>query len=287
MRETFLPSGMDELWSMMDRYPEAALFAGGTDLFVRLRTRRYAFPVLIGLERIEELHAIQEDALSFRIGAGATFASLLAHPAVRAHFPVLISALNRLGSPQIRNMGTIGGNICTASPAGDTLPPLYVLQAEVEIQRPPVAGGGSRTVPISSFIAGPGQTALKKGEIAVAIHIRKPEASVLHHFEKVGQRKGMAIAVASLAALLKTARDGTVQKARLAWGSVGPTIITSPEIDRFLEGRKITPHVAAEAAALARKAVNPINDIRATADYRRNVSGNLLLRLPLLRLPDD
>jgi CO/xanthine dehydrogenase FAD-binding subunit len=283
MRETFLPSGMDELWSMMDRYPEAALFAGGTDLFVRLRTRRNAFPALIGLERIEELRAIREDAVSVRIGAGATFASLLTHPAVRAHFPVLISALKRLGSPQIRNMGTMGGNICTASPAGDTLPPLYVLQAEVEIQSSLVSGGGSRNVPIASFIAGPGQTSLKKGEIAVAVHIRKPEGSVLHHFEKVGQRKGMAIAVASLAALLKTARDGTVQHARLAWGSVGPTIVTSPEIDRFLEGRKITAQVATAAAALAREAVNPIDDLRATADYRRTVSGNLLLRLPLLR----
>ena len=279
MREVFLPANLNELWSMTADHPEAALLAGGTDLLVKMRSGKDSRPVLIGLERIEELRAIREEGDCVRIGAGVTHASLLAHPSIRENFPVLALAVKTLGSPQIRNMGTIGGNICTASPAGDTLPPLYVLGADVEILSSPHAGGGTRTLPVASFITGPGQTALKKGEVVAAVRIRKNGTFGVHHFEKVGKRKGMAIAVASLAALLDVAHDGTVRTARFAWGSVGPRIVTSPEVEDFIKGKKMSVDVLTQAAALASKAVSPIDDLRATADYRRSVSGNLLLRL--------
>lgn len=279
MREVFLPATLNELWSVAADHPDAALLAGGTDLLVKMRSGKDGRPVLIGMERIEELRSIREEADCIHIGAGVTHASLLAHPSIRENFPVLATAVKTLGSPQIRNMGTIGGNICTASPAGDTLPPLYVLGADVEILSSPHSGGGTRTVPVSSFITGPGQTVLKKSEVLAAVRIRKNGTFGVQHFEKVGKRKGMAIAVASLAALLDVSPDGTVRDARFAWGSVGPRIVTSPEVEDFMKGKTMSIEVLARAATLARQAVSPIDDLRATAEYRRSVSGNLLLRL--------
>jgi xanthine dehydrogenase FAD-binding subunit len=279
VREVFLPATLNELWSVAADHPDAALLAGGTDLLVKMRSGKDGRPVLIGMERIEELRSIREEADCIHIGAGVTHASLLAHPSIRENFPVLATAVKTLGSPQIRNMGTIGGNICTASPAGDTLPPLYVLGADVEILSSPHSGGGTRTVPVSSFITGPGQTVLKKSEVLAAVRIRKNGTFGVQHFEKVGKRKGMAIAVASLAALLDVSPDGTVRDARFAWGSVGPRIVTSPEVEDFMKGKTMSIEVLARAATLARQAVSPIDDLRATAEYRRSVSGNLLLRL--------
>lgn len=275
MTDFSFPESMNELWSAMAEHPGAALSAGGTDLFVKKRAGKDVRPVLISLERIEELRGIRDEGKHVRIGAGVTHAALLGNRMIREHFPVLAMAVGTIGSPQIRNMGTIGGNICTASPAGDTLPPLHVLRAEVEI----MSAEGSRSVPIASFITGPGKTDLKPNEILSALLIPKPPPGCIHHFEKIGQRKAMAIAVAGLAALLRIAPDGIVREARFAWGSVGPVVVVSPEIESLVRGRKLSKDVLREAAALAEKAVDPIDDVRGSAAYRRVVAGRLLLRL--------
>jgi len=275
MRQVYLPSSMNDLWSCLKDHPDAALFAGGTDLFVKMRAEKTDAPALIGLERIGMLKDISEDSNNIRIGAAVTHDELLRHPIITHHLPVLCQALGTLGSPPIRAMGTIGGNICTASPAGDTLPPLYVLQAWVET----VSASDTRLTPISDFISGPGKTRLQSGEIVAAVHVQKSPGAPLHHFEKVGQRKSMACAVASLAAVLTLSASDTITQARLAWGSVGPTVVTSTEIEEFLIGKKLSPETLAAAAGQVSRFVNPIDDIRASADYRRRVSGNLLLRL--------
>jgi len=275
MRQVYLPSSMNELWSRLNDHPDAAFFAGGTDLFVKMRAEKIDIPALIGLERIDALKNISEDSNNIRIGSAATHDELLRHPLVARHLPVLCRALVTLGSPPIRAMGTIGGNICTASPAGDTLPPLYVLRARVET----ATASETRLIPIADFIEGPGKIRLKAGEIVVAVHVEKPAGVHLHHFEKVGQRKSMACAVASLAALLKLSSSGTVTEARLAWGSVGPTVVTSTEVEELLVGKKVSPETLAAAAGRIARHVTAIDDIRASADYRRRVSGNLLLRL--------
>jgi len=275
MRQVYLPSSMQALWACLKDNPDAALFAGGTDLFVKMRAEKLDAPALVGLERIPDLQGINEDSNNIRIGATVTHAELLRHPAVKEHLPVLCRALSTLGSPPIRNMGTIGGNICTASPAGDTLPPLYVLQAWIET----VSASDTRLMPIADFIRGPGKTRLKAGEIIAAVHVEKPAGVHLHHFEKVGQRKSMACAIASLAALLQLSSSQTIAKAHLAWGSVGPAVVTSRDIEDFLIGKKLTRETLAAAADMISRVVTPIDDIRASADYRRRVSGNLLLRL--------
>ncbi len=275
MRPVYLPATLGELWTCLNDHPQALLFAGGTDVFVQLRAGKKEAATLVGLERITELREIRDDGGDIRIGAAVTHQDILRHPLIAAHLPVLNQAIATLGSPPVRAMGTLGGNLCTASPAGDTLPPLYVLAAQVEIAAP----SGARLMPIKDFITGPGRTCLKPGEIVSAVCVPKPAGGYFHHFEKVGQRKSMACAVASLAALIKLSVSGIVEEARLAWGSVGPTVMTDRALDESLGGKKLSRETLSEAAERTRRVVAPIDDIRASADYRRAVSGNLLLRL--------
>jgi CO/xanthine dehydrogenase FAD-binding subunit len=275
MGRVFLPRGLSDLWHIREEQPAALLYAGGTDLLVRLRASQSRPPALICLERIGELRSIRESDGRLWIGACTTHTELLESPLVRQHLPLLVKAVRTLGSPPIRNMGTIGGNICTASPAGDTLTPLYALDAEVEL----LSQGKSRMLPLGAFIQGPGKTTLAAGEILGGVWVRRGPPSQINYFEKVGQRKALAIAVASLAASVTLAPDGVIQEARLAWGSMAPTVVRSPEVERLLTGRTLSRESLAAAVPLVERAVSPIDDIRGSAAYRRLVAGNLLYRL--------
>jgi xanthine dehydrogenase FAD-binding subunit len=275
VRPVLLPRSLDELWEALEEHPQAALYAGGTDLLVRLRQGLVEAPALVCLERLSELAAIEDRGQEVLIGALATHQAVLDSELVRREFPVLTAALAELGSPPIRHMGTLGGNIVTASPAGDSLPPLYVLEAEVELR----SFRGRRRLPLAEFITGPGCTRLERGEVLAGVWVPKAAGFNRHHFEKVGRRKALAISVASLAALLEVSDEGVVQRARLAWGSVGPTVIRSREVEELLEGRPLDEATLRRAAEAARRVVQPISDLRASADYRRRVAGNLLLRL--------
>ncbi|VBB46576.1 Molybdopterin dehydrogenase FAD-binding [uncultured Desulfatiglans sp.] len=274
MRDVFFPESLEALWPFLEE-SSRALLAGGTDLLVKVRAGRADPSAFICLERIAELRGVRERETDLWIGACTSHAELIGHPLVERHLPVLHQALRGLGSPLIRRMGTLGGNLCTASPAGDTLPPLYVLDAVLELR----SRSGKRAVPIGEFITGPGRTRLEPGEILAGVRVEKPAGRQVHHFEKVGQRKAMAIGVASMAALLRFSADGAIEAARFAWGSVGPTVMTCQPAEALLAGERPSREVFERAAALARAAVAPIDDIRASAEYRRTVSGNLLLRL--------
>jgi CO/xanthine dehydrogenase FAD-binding subunit len=275
MSQVLLSRSLDDLWKVLEEEPEAIVYAGGTDLLVRISQDPSYARQLVCLERIDELREVRDRGDEVMIGACSRHTSLLENPIIRVNFPILIKALSSLGSPSIRNMGTIGGNICTASPAADTLPPLYVMAAELEIR----SRDGSRRVSLIDFILGPGKTSLKRGEIVYAVRIKKAPEYNFHHFEKVGQRKALAIAVVSLAAALRVSDSGKVEKARLAWGSVGPTVVTSSEVEEALVGQPLSLSGLQKAVSLAREAVCPIDDVRASASYRRSVAGNLLRRL--------
>ena len=281
MKKVFLPRTMAECWPIFDVEPDARVYAGGTDLLVQMRHGKTDAPALICLERIGELQGVRMHAATLWLGAGTTHADLLKDPLVHQYLRLLRQALPTLGSPLIRNMGTIGGNICTASPAGDTLPPLYVLAADVELH----SREAMRLMPLKEFIAGPGQTRLAKGEILAGIRVEIPTGFNVHHFEKIGQRQALACAIASMAALLTLSPAGVIEAARLAWGSVGPTVVTSPDVEAALIGEKLSRTTLAKAAGLARQAVSPIDDTRASAVYRRYVAGNLLLRLATKPFP--
>ncbi|MBN1277581.1 MAG: xanthine dehydrogenase family protein subunit M [Deltaproteobacteria bacterium] len=275
MRKVFIPETQAELFDIIACNPKSRMFAGGTDLLVKLRSGQFDSDDLVSLERIDELKGVEDYGDEVFIGACTTHSALIADPVIQMHFPVLVKALRVLGSPQIRNMGTIGGNIVTASPAGDTLPPLYLLEADLELK----TKDSSRLVGIKDFIKGPGRNDLAPGEILARVRLRKCPAYNLQHYEKVGQRNSLAISIVSLAAVLNVSDKGIITEVRFSWGSAGPTVITCKEAEAVLAGRPVSNESLEKAARLARKAVKPIADVRASAEYRRQVSGNLILRI--------
>ncbi|MGC8493369.1 MAG: FAD binding domain-containing protein [Syntrophobacteraceae bacterium] len=275
MRDVSLPGSLEELWRCFDEKPGASVFAGGTDLLVKMYNGSLDCEALICLERISQLQGVSEHGDSIRIGACTTHSRLLREPLIGKFLPALWKAIAQIGSPPVRNMGTIGGNIRTASPAGDTLPPLYAMNAEVEL----LSREGMRRMDIAECIKGPGATALKTGEIVSAVWVTKPEEYNWQHFEKVGLRSALACSVVSFAALLKLTPEKVVEKVSLAWGSVAPTVFRCPAAEEALSGKKLCLEALREAADIVRSIVSPINDVRADAEYRRSVAGNLMFRL--------
>jgi xanthine dehydrogenase FAD-binding subunit len=250
--------------------------AGGTDLFVRLRKATEVPPCLIYVGELAELRTVRMAAAGVEIGAAVSHAEILAAPAA-ARLPILRLALETIGSPAIRAMGTLGGNLANASPAGDGLIPLYLLEARVTLVGP----AGERVLGVEEFVLGPGKTALGRGELIRSLFLPFPRDGHAY-FRKVGRRRALYIAVASLGALLWL-EDGVVREARLALGSVAPTVIRPREVERALVGRPLTAEALAELRDAVSSSVQPISDLRASADYRRRVSGNLLLDLASLQ----
>lgn len=272
MRSVHLPSSLDALWPLLDD-PQARVMAGGTDLLVGLRAGLPSGPICC-LERIPALRGVFVSGRIVRIGAATTLTELLESEDIAAGLPLLDAAVRRLGSPLVRNQATLGGNICTASPAGDTLPALYALGATLEL----ASRSSTRAVPVEDFITGPGRTVLRPGEILAAVCVPLPESGAVQHFEKIGRRRALAISVASLAACLEL-DGGRIRRISLALGSVAPTVLRCREAEAWLTGRELTADNLTQAAELVRAAVRPVSDVRATADYRRQASANLLLRL--------
>ncbi len=249
------------------------VLAGGTDLFVRIRQGRENPPFLVCVGELPELRGICLAPEGLEIGAGATHAEILAHPATEA-YPVLRLALRTVGSPAIRAMGTLGGNLANASPAGDGLVPLYLHGARVQL----TSAQGERELGVEEFVLGPGKTALRPGELVRSITVPRAPDGARPSFRKVGRRRALLIAVASLGALV-WAENGVIREVRLALGSVAPTVLRPREVERALVGRPLTVEAFAELRDALFTAVRPISDLRASADYRRRVAGNLLLDL--------
>jgi len=274
-RNVFLPKTLEALWEIWEEYPKAGVYGGGTDLFVKMHARIADPEALICLDRIGALQRIEDRGETVHIGACTSHAHIMGHPIIRKEYPILCHAIARLGSPPIRHMGTIGGNIVTASPAGDTLPPLYLLNAEVEL----ASENRRRQMKLSDFIVGPGRTRLDSKEIVTTVLIPKPRSWAIQHYEKVGLRNALACAVVSMAALADITKSGEIREIRLAWGSVGPTVLCFPDLEKDLVGKTLSPETLETAAAAVRNRVTPIDDVRASAAYRRQVAGNLLFRL--------
>lgn len=274
------PSSLAEALELLAGQPQARLLAGGTDLLVRLRHElpdAAEAPPLISLARLSELQGVRAEGEWLSIGAGTSFAQLIASPLLAGHAPLLQAAARTLGAPAIRNMATLGGNLCTASPAGDSLPPLHVLAAQVELR----SGSACRRLALSEFIVGPGKTRLAPGEILTRVLLPRIPAPARQGFEKAGRRQSLAIAVASFAGLLHLDASGRIAEARFAWGSVGPTVQRVPQAEAAIMGQpvaSIAPEALQEAVDAVRAAVKPIDDLRASARYRRALAGNLLRR---------
>ena len=276
MSAWFSPDRLEDALTLLDAHPDARLIAGGTDLLVGLR-REASEARLIAIDRVVELSGIveaDEDGMTLAIGATTRIAELAGSALLAERAPLLQRAAREFAAPAIRNMATIGGNLCTASPAGDCLPPLYALGAQVEL----VSLAGRRRLPIADFIVAPGRTALTRGEVVARVLLPARENFAWQSYEKVGRRRSLAIAVVSFASLLRLDDDQRVAAAHFAWGAVGPTVVSAPEIADWLIGKPLDQALIDEAARRARSAVKPIDDLRAGAAYRRMLAGNLLRR---------
>lgn len=247
--------------------------AGGTDLLVSIRKGMERPELLVYIGELPELRTVQETEEGLEVGAALTHAELLAHPTTEK-LPILRQVLRTIGSPAIRAMGTLGGNLVTASPAGDSLVALYLLEARVRLVGPQ----GERELPVQEFISGPRKTALQNGELVRSVFLPYPTGNPRSFFRKVGRRRALVIAVASLGALV-WAEGGRVSKAKLALGSVAPTVLRPREVEEALVGRPISPEAWEDLVPLLSAATQPISDLRASADYRRKVAGRLLLAL--------
>lgn len=272
MSAVLTPARLDEALRLLAENPAALAMAGATDLLVR---RRGAIPghepVLLSLAHVAELQGITEEAAFLAIGAATPFSRIIADPLVNRYAPLLVQAAQTIGGPAIRNMATLGGNICTASPAGDSLPPLYLLDARIELASP----AGERALPIAAFILGPGRTALEQGELVTRILLPKAPRFPRERFIKIGRRKALAISVTSFAGRARLDQDGRIAEIRMAWGSVGPTVVRLPALETELVGAPVHAATVERVGLAVHQGVAPISDLRASAEYRRLVAANL------------
>ena len=243
------PRSLHEALRLRAEVSGAVPIEGGTDVMVELNFDRARPPALLNLNEVGELNGWSRENGTLRLGASLTYDEAMRAP-LAEELPALAEASRTVGSPQIRNRGTLGGNLGTASPAGDALPPLLIENAEIEL----ASVRGVRTMPLSEFLVGPKRNALAEDELITAVLLRPSGAS--QTFMKIGPRNAMVIAVCSLA----LSADRERGELRASFGSAGPVtgLVTAP-----LDEREAFPELVAEAAS-------PIDDVRGTADYRRH-----------------
>ena len=270
---------LDQVLSLLAEYGQAAcIINGGTDLIIEIENRARSPKVVIDVSRIGGLDDIRLEDGVFHLGAGVTHNQAAAHrEVVEQAFP-LASACWQVGSPQIRNRATIAGNLVTASPAGDTIPALIAMGAHVIVQS---QQRGKHEIALDQFILGVRRTALEPDEMVTAISVPALKENQAGTFVKLGLRQGAAISIANAAVVLgfsATSRHSQIESARIALGSVAPIIVLAEEAQQFLIGKTLNDGVIAEAARLAMQAARPIDDIRGSAAYRREMVGVLVSR---------
>ncbi len=266
----FCPNSLDQLYKSLKTIngSSMSILAGGTDLIPRWERNKKLMPdVLIDIKKIDKLFGIRESGDEIIIGALTTIQDIKSSKLIRNEFSALSEAANQFAGVQIRHRATIGGNICNASPAADLLPGLYAHQAEIQLIGP----NGHRSIPISDFIVGPGKTVIESEEIVSEIHLpRKGEKSL---FYKLGLRRSMAIAVVNFAIVYDKNSNSSFTSLNIAAGAVAPTIVFLKSFtNAIMSGASLD-----EAVQLVDKDISPINDIRATANYRRTSLKNVLM----------
>jgi CO/xanthine dehydrogenase FAD-binding subunit len=274
-----VPRSLDAAVAALAEHPDALVLAGGTDLMVEVNEFRHRFAegdIVVAVNRVPELRSWTYDpsARIVRLGAGVTYAELEVAP-LATILPALAQAARTVGSPQIRNAATIGGNLATCSPAGDGLPVLAALDALVELQ----GSAGRRDVPVAQFMTGVKRTARRPDELITAVTV--PVLDGWQGYAKVGIRNAMVIAIVGAC----LAVDRPTRSIRLALGSVAPTIVRAAEAEAYASSRvdwdtlSVDDAATGEFGRLAGTAARPIDDHRATAAYRRHAVEVLTRRL--------
>ena len=270
------PATVEEACRILGELGEKAkTLAGGTDLFVNMKKKALAPEHVVSLDRIESLAELDAKNGTLRIGACAKAVDIADSEAVKADFPALGEGASHLGSPLIRNLATVGGNLVSARPAADFPPPLMAYDAKVVLR----SSKGERAVALADFMEAPGQTVLAADEILEAILLEKPAAHSGSAYLKLGIREALEISLVNVAVSITTdGPDGPITAARVVMGSVGPTPLISESAEKTLLGE--TPSealflAAGEAAAMDSR---PIDDFRASADYKRAMVKELTRR---------
>ncbi len=274
--ELLMPQTLPETLEMLaNGAPEVMPLAGGTNMIVDIRGGRKCPKTLLNLSGLSELRGICEDNGYVVIGGGATLAEILDSEIIAARIPVLQEAAKIFANPLVRNRATIGGNLCDASPAADTAPPLLVLNAEVEL----ASKDGTRRLPLAEFFTGVRQTKRQPHELLTAIYVPVMAGNSAGGFRKLALRKADAISVVNAAVLVEYNGGDACKDVRIAMGAVAPTPIRATAAEDALRGKKLTPELVVDAVSLVCDATCCIDDVRGAAAYRQRVVGVLVRRL--------
>jgi len=276
--EYYAPQTPAEALELVGRLgKQARILAGGTDLIVMMKEKMIKPEYLIDISRIEEFKGITyEPGKGAVIGAGTKIAEIEFSDIIREKYFALSQAAGELGSAQVRNMATVGGNTCNASPAGETPTPLVALGAKVVVS----SNSGDRELPLEDFIVGVRKLDLAEGEILTKYILPEPAPKSASRYMYMGRRDAMEIDSVNMAVNLELDNDGaTVKNLKLVMGSVSPRPLVSEKIPALLTGQKLSDELLEKAAEAARSEAKPISDIRATAEYRLEIVGVLARRL--------
>ncbi|MDE0232892.1 MAG: xanthine dehydrogenase family protein subunit M [bacterium] len=273
------PTSIDEAVELLSANPGAAVFAGATDLIPQIQAGRPEPTLAVDLKRIPETGRIENSGGFWRVGAAIPAAVLTAHAGLSAAFPGLVEGAGLIGSDQIQGRATLGGNLCNASPAADSVPPLVALAAEAIIVGP----GGERSAPVSEVVIGPGATSLDQAEFITEFRIPSPSPGSSDAYERFIPRTEMDIAVVGSAARVRVDGEGRCEEATVVLAAVAPTVVEVGAASGILAGRVIPADSGRDAfwEELGEAVVsccNPIDDKRGTAEYRRKVAQVLARR---------
>ena len=248
--------------------------AGGTNLIVDIRAKRERPDRMVGLGAVDELLGMEFGPARIAIGGRTTVSDLLRSPEIAAAAPSLVDAARLFGGLMVRNTATVAGNIASGSPAADLVPPLLSLDAELTLS----CAASTRTMALDDYYLGYKQDARRPEELITRISWPRLPANAVNSFYKLARRKGDAITVTGVAVTLAT-ENSRCTRVRIALGSVAPTVLRAKQAEALLEGQALTPALIDEAAAAAASACAPIDDIRASAGYRRHTAEALTRRL--------
>ncbi len=259
---------------MAEKGAKARALAGGTDILVQLRARRYVIDRLVDVKNIPEVNEFSHSSTKgVTLGAAVPCYRVYAEQGIKKSFPALFDSASLIGGIQIQGRATIGGNLCNAAPSGDAIPSVIVLGGKCNIVGPK----GKRTVAAEDFCTAPGRTVLQDGEVLVSISIPPPKAKTGSHYLRFIPRNEMDIAVVGVGTWLQL-DNGKIKDARIWLASVAPTPVFAREASQYLIGKQATGAAFAEAGEIAKKAAKPINDMRGTIEHRIHLVGVLTRR---------
>jgi CO/xanthine dehydrogenase FAD-binding subunit len=260
------PRTLGEALAIMADRPEAVPLAGGTDLLVQVKEGRRSVEAVLSLKRVPEVHRYARNG-ALSLGAAVTVGRIAADPAVQQHYTALAMGAGLIGSVQIRSVATLGGNLCNAAPSADTAPPLLVLNAQAVI-----AGiEGEHTVPLDTIFRGPGRTVLRPGKLLKEILVPLLPQGSASFYVRHTPRAGMDLAVAGVAAAVTLDPEGTIVRARIALGAVAPVPMRATRAEAMLPGQTLTDELLQEVGMVAAQEAQPIDDLRASAEYRSHL----------------